>query len=584
MKHFISCAAIISGVILLGLSATRAYAEDKKPADTPPAKPGLVTFHIGNSLTGTAGRFGMYAKTAGFNHTQVSFIRGGALTKRLWENEVTKEKTSWEKTFGGVPKIDVFTIQPRDFNIAEEADYDVKFLNLVRQKSPEMQPWLYIEWVEKQRKRWSDQGAVPSSEMKVLWPAVTWQESMAAMLLYGEELQLKLRDTYKEGKPLRVLPSGISMGWICDMIERGQVPGIDPKDYWVTFFGKDGVHPNANGAFLVDCTWYAAFYRESPEGKVMPVSTTWTPEQAKILQRLAWDVIENYPDCGIYAPGKELTGKPQFHVAAVPMTDITPVTLTSSTPGAWFRYTLDGTTPTPTKGYVYCGVISVRPGMTVKASAFKTHMAESEVGEMEFRAGERNRELFHASGTGMHALDLSITGPFGQYVRHNGTQLPDSVLNTQVLSIGAPGQTLWVSGTIRRGADKEGSAELLLDSQTTNHPDPAKSIAAGCFAKDTWGLRVGDKIVSSEVAAEPGKSTRLVLALAYDLDPEKPAHLSLFVNPPAGELAAKPQATIEVPPHFEWRSVGFSADAKAKAEVEDLRIGESFGAVTGKEK
>ena len=59
--------------------------------------------------------------------------------------------------------------------------------------------------------------------------------------------------------------------------------------------------------------------------------------------------------------------------------EVTPVALSSSTPGAWFRYTLDGTTPTRTNGYVYCGVISVRPGMTVKAIGYKSGMADSAV-------------------------------------------------------------------------------------------------------------------------------------------------------------------------------------------------------------
>ena len=56
-----------------------------------------------------------------------------------------------------------------------------------------------------------------------------------------------------------------------------------------------------------------------------------------------------------------------------------PVTLSSSTPGAWFRYTLDGTPPTRTNGYIYCGVISFRPGMILKAIAYKSGMADSAV-------------------------------------------------------------------------------------------------------------------------------------------------------------------------------------------------------------
>ena len=57
------------------------------------------------------------------------------------------------------------------------------------------------------------------------------------------------------------------------------------------------------------------------------------------------------------------------------------ITLSSQTPGAWFRYTLDGTVPTRTKEYVYCGVVSVRQGMTLKAIAYKSGMADSVVAE-----------------------------------------------------------------------------------------------------------------------------------------------------------------------------------------------------------
>jgi hypothetical protein len=57
------------------------------------------------------------------------------------------------------------------------------------------------------------------------------------------------------------------------------------------------------------------------------------------------------------------------------------VALKCDTPGAVLRYTLDGTTPTPTRGSVSCGIIRVRPGMTVKAVAFKSGMAPSPVVE-----------------------------------------------------------------------------------------------------------------------------------------------------------------------------------------------------------
>jgi hypothetical protein len=148
------------------------------------------------------------------------------------------------------------------------------------------------------------------------------------------------------------------------------------------------IHAQGNGGYFVDLTWFSAFYRESPEVKVVPVGTSLTSEQNRILQRLAWDVINNYPDCGLYQEGKTPLAKPVFAPAQKSLAVVTPVTLSSATPGAWFRYTLDGTPPTRTRGYVYCGVISVRPGMTVKAVAYKSGMADSPVAEMHYPAAK----------------------------------------------------------------------------------------------------------------------------------------------------------------------------------------------------
>jgi hypothetical protein len=137
----------------------------------------------------------------------------------------------------------------------------------------------------------------------------------------------------------------------------------------------DNVHPGDAGRYLLCLTWFAAFYGESPVGKIPPVNMSITAAQADALQRLAWDVVKNYPDCGLYEEGTTPCGKPEF------ASDGRIITLKSATPGAWFRYTLDGTVPTRTRGYVYCGVISVQPGIAVKAIAYKSGMADSEVAE-----------------------------------------------------------------------------------------------------------------------------------------------------------------------------------------------------------
>lgn len=360
------------------------------------SKPGLNTAHLGNSLTGTTGGFWRFARTAGYNHKSTAFLRPGALTRELYAvatGEYVNDKLAnaketqaqhrgsqtWSGFWEKVGKIDLLTMQPRDFDLDKEIAAEVNFLKLFRQKSPDLQPWLYCEWVEMARQRPSDKGTVPSFQMTRTFPALTWEESMSAMLLYMEELQHRLAAAYPEGKPAHIIPAALAMGWIKNKIDHGQFGEAKPGTFYPLLF-NDQVHPvdapihgTANGAFLVDMTWFSTFYRETPEGKVLPIETTFTPEQVRLVEQLAWDVIKNYPDCGLYEEGKDPCGKPEF------ANDGKIITLKSTTPGAWFRYTLDGTTPTRTRGYVYCGAISVQPGIQVKAIAYKSGMADSVV-------------------------------------------------------------------------------------------------------------------------------------------------------------------------------------------------------------
>ena len=346
-------------------------------------KPGLTTLHLGNTLTDITAQFPMYVRTAGRDHLYRTFTIPGAATNLLWSEHAQGRKREWDANMKVLSRIDDVTLQPRNFHIEEEAENDRQFIDLIRAHTPDVQPWLMVEWVERERERPSDKGVVPSTEMKKVFPALTWEESMAAMLLYVEDVQKVVAAKDKGEKPVRVLPVSLAMGWIRDQIEHGRFPGAKTTDFYPLLF-RDDVHPNPSGAYLVDLTWYAAFYRESPEGKMLPVGTSLTPEQITAMQKLAWDVVQNYPDCGLYEEGKTPVEKPEFSPTARAIKEVTPITLASSTPGAWFRYTLDGTTPTRTNGYVYCGVISVRPGMTVKAIAYKSGMADSEVTDASY--------------------------------------------------------------------------------------------------------------------------------------------------------------------------------------------------------
>lgn len=339
------------------------------------AKPALSTFHIGNSLTGSTGRFPLYAQTAGANHAYVSYLQPGIMTHKLWEVDVQTTKERWEQTLAGLTRVDHFTVQPRDPDLDREARHEILFFDLIREKFPDMQPWIYAEWTSRSRNRPWDLGQVPSPQMQVQ-PVATWEESASAMLLYIEDLQRKVLETYQGPKRPRIIPSVLAAGWIKSLVDERKIPGMGPQDFDpIMFF--DGVHPGPIGSYLIDMTWYAAFYGQSPVGKVLPIHTDLTSAQAAALQQLAWDVVKNYPDCGVYEEGSAPVAAPQVSVGPGEFRALVRVKLTSETPGAWFRYTLDGSTPTRTHGYVYCGAVSVRPGTTLKAVAYKSGMADS---------------------------------------------------------------------------------------------------------------------------------------------------------------------------------------------------------------
>ena len=173
-----------------------------------PARPPLHSFHVGNSLTGNASRFATFVRTAGGADSFPAYLIGGATTMRLWNDATGTNEARWVETYAkAVHPLDCFTLQPRDFNVAEEADYAARFIRLVRGKSPEVQPWLYAEWVELPRARPTDRGEVPSRQMKKTFPALTWEESMGAMLLYNEEVRSEIAARAPGGKPVRNSPA-----------------------------------------------------------------------------------------------------------------------------------------------------------------------------------------------------------------------------------------------------------------------------------------------------------------------------------------------------------------------------------------
>jgi hypothetical protein len=331
-------------------------------------KPGLHSFHVGNSLTASTLRFPEFARAAGYDHEYHAMLKNGGNTTAIWQNSMTTGKADWDKEFGAMSQIDHFSVQPRlpgftDEELTKEAESDVKFFDLARSKSPEVQPWIYSEWPSR---RPGFNGWPPLTDKQ------TYEDACAALFQCSEIIQSKVSTMTKAGKHPRILPCTLAVAHFRSRLEQGLIPGLTARDFDPVMF-YDNVHPGDMGRYLLCLTWFAAFYGESPVGKIPPVNMNLTAAQAEAVQHLAWDVVKNYPDCGLYEEGTTPCAKPEF------VMDRDFVTLKSATPGVWFRYTLDGTVATRAHGYIYCGKITVPSGASLKALAYKSGMADSEI-------------------------------------------------------------------------------------------------------------------------------------------------------------------------------------------------------------
>ncbi len=62
----------------------------------------------------------------------------------------------------------------------------------------------------------------------------------------------------------------------------------------LTLHVGDGSHPNVHGTYLAVCTFFAAFWQESPVGIEYVNDVIITPQKREFLQSIAWETIQIY--------------------------------------------------------------------------------------------------------------------------------------------------------------------------------------------------------------------------------------------------------------------------------------------------
>lgn len=152
----------------------------------------------------------------------------------------------------------------------ESAVYGRRFLDLARQTSPDIQPYLYETW-------------------HGFWER-NWRERLTNDLALWEEIADGI-DAGQKGKPVLIIPAGQAMARIHDAIAAGTMPGLSS----IHDLFSDEIHLNNAGDYFVSLVHFTTMFRRSPVGlPAMYVSR----ETAAAMQELVLDVVTGYPRTG----------------------------------------------------------------------------------------------------------------------------------------------------------------------------------------------------------------------------------------------------------------------------------------------
>ncbi len=257
------------------------------------------TFHIGNSLTDTVvGWLQPLAESAGKRMDFRRFTIPGAPTDWLWTHPGTGfgDNRVAEQFVVLAPIHHIFT-QPfagHGRSVENEAQHSGMFFEECRKSSPDVQPWLYVQWPGP---KFEDAWAQARGEFAQLGlaPAATWHEAVANHVRYTEAVRDKLNATWR-GRPALIVPGGPALADLKTQLDAAKIPGLGE------FFAEtyaDGIHMTAKGRYLISLVHYACIYKESPEGKVSALNSGLSEAQAREFQRIAWAVATSYPGSGV---------------------------------------------------------------------------------------------------------------------------------------------------------------------------------------------------------------------------------------------------------------------------------------------
>ncbi|MEW6056985.1 MAG: hypothetical protein AB1540_10255 [Bdellovibrionota bacterium] len=226
------------------------------------------------------------ALDAGRNHTYDLQVINGAPLRWNWDHHADGPANggsdSWvELSTGHYDTVIMTEALPLDNHIQWSSPeiYGGNFFNLAVRSNSNAQVYMYETW-----------HGIDDP---------TWRARLVNDLPKWERIVDQINAANPVGRRMLLVPAGQAMGLLVDRMESGRVPGLTSR---TQVFQSDGIHPNDIGNYFVACVQYATIYRRSPVGLMNRTTNPWggpyqtpSPETARALQEIAWEVVSTYP-------------------------------------------------------------------------------------------------------------------------------------------------------------------------------------------------------------------------------------------------------------------------------------------------
>ncbi|MFK7906447.1 MAG: T9SS type A sorting domain-containing protein [Chitinophagales bacterium] len=265
------------------------------------------TFFLGHSLINfdVPNMVNKFSMASGETFSYDANIGNGANLLWHWENPTTGQGSQWDLTLplGGYENFVLTEAVPLENHLQFSNTYGIanNLCSFANQYNPNIQYYLYETWHCTNSGNGSTSGSGGTACDWDPGSNILWRDRIDLDLSKWESIADSVNLIHTN--PMLIIPAGQALGRLADHIESGAVPGLTSI---FDLFG-DEYHLDLRGNYFIACVVYAVLHGVSPVGLPNQVTNEFgglytvfpTPEQAAIMQEIAWQTVCDYPRDGV---------------------------------------------------------------------------------------------------------------------------------------------------------------------------------------------------------------------------------------------------------------------------------------------